>query len=348
MPRIHETAYPRLKSTVTDTELTEIYAPTPEEIRFAESQTHGETAKVGLLVLLKTFQRLGYFVPLAEVPRRIVNHITTCVWLSTIPDGLETYDASHTRSRHLGLIRERLRITAYSHAARHVLFAAGLEAAQTKEDLADIINVMIETLVRQRYELPAFSTLERVAFTARAAVNRRYHHRIAIRLNAMARARLDALLTRSPEARRSPWDAIKQAPKSPTVKHMRESLAHLQWLQSQDLPGAVFADVPAVKLEQFAAEARSMDVYDLNRLRWSKRYALAATLLRQQVAKALDELTEMFLRQMHELHVRGEEALDAYRKRHVERTDALIALLYDIARIITTEEEKESRLARIL
>jgi hypothetical protein len=37
---------------------------------------------------------------------------------------------------------------------------------------------------------------------------------------------------------------------------MRESLAHLQWLQSQDLPAAVFADVPAVKLERFPLERR--------------------------------------------------------------------------------------------
>src|SRR5262249_58282404 len=99
----------------------------------------------------------------------------------------------------------------------------------------------------------------------------------------------------------------------------------------------VFADVPAVKLQQFAAEARSLDVYGMNRLRWSKHYALAATLLRQQVAKALDELTEMFLRQMHKLHVRGEEALEAYPNQHLQRTDALIALLHDITRIVTTE-----------
>ena len=37
MPRIHETAYPRLKSAVTEAELQEIYAPTAEEIAFAEA-----------------------------------------------------------------------------------------------------------------------------------------------------------------------------------------------------------------------------------------------------------------------------------------------------------------------
>jgi hypothetical protein len=161
MPRIHETTYPRLKSAMTEAELHEIYAPTAEEIAFAEVRTYSESARVGLLVLLKTFQRLGYFVTLAAVPRRISAHITTCAGLSAVPEGLETYDTSHSRSRHLGLVRARLAITAHGPAARRMMFTAAVEAAQTKEDLADIINVMLEALVRQRCELPAFSTLER-------------------------------------------------------------------------------------------------------------------------------------------------------------------------------------------
>jgi hypothetical protein len=347
MPHPHETAYPRLKSTVTDTELAEIYTPTADELAFADTHTQSETAKVGLLLLLKTFQRLGYFLPIVEIPQRIVRHITRSVGLVSVPDSLATYDTSHTRVRHLTLIRVRLQVTAYSRAVRPFLLTTGEEAAETKEDLADIINVLIETLVRQRYELPAFSTLERVAFTTRALVNRRYHHRIAVRLTATQRAQLDTLLTRAADARRSPWDTLKQPAKNPTVKHMREAVAQLQWLQQQDLPASVFADVSAVKLEQFAAEARSLDLYDLNRLRWSKRYALAAIVVRQQVAKAVDELTEMFLRQMHKLHTRGEEALDTYRKQHAERTDALIARLHKITQIVTLPGTADARLTQI-
>lgn len=347
MPHPHETTYPRLKSTVTDTELAEIYTPTAEEIAFAEAHTQSETAKVGLLLLLKTFQRLGCFLPSVEIPQRIVRHITRSVGLAAVSDGLTTYDTSHTRVRLLSFIRARLQITAYGRAVRPFLLTTGQEAAETKEDLADIINVRIETLVRERYELPAFSTLERVAFPARALVNRRYHHRIAVRLTATQRAQLETLLTRAPNARRSPWNTLKQPAKNPTVKHMREAVAQLKWLQQQDLPSSIFADVPAVKLEQFAAEARSLDLYDLNRLRWSKRYALAAIVVRQHVAKAVDELTEMFLRQMHKLHTRGEEALDTYRKQHAERTDALIARLHKITQIVTLPGTADARLAQI-
>jgi hypothetical protein len=35
MPRLHETAYPRLKAAVTESELQEIYSPTAEELVFA-------------------------------------------------------------------------------------------------------------------------------------------------------------------------------------------------------------------------------------------------------------------------------------------------------------------------
>lgn len=50
MPRLHETAYPRLKTTVTEEELHEIYAPTAEEQAFAAEQTRSPTARMGLLV----------------------------------------------------------------------------------------------------------------------------------------------------------------------------------------------------------------------------------------------------------------------------------------------------------
>src|SRR5262249_12147884 len=129
MPRLHETVYPRFKTAVAEKELQEIYSPTPEELAFVEEQTHSATAKVGLLVLLKTFQRLGYFVTLPEVPQRVVAHLTLCAGLSAVPTGLETYDTSHSRSRHLSLIRTRLGVTAYGPAARRTMLTAAVDAA---------------------------------------------------------------------------------------------------------------------------------------------------------------------------------------------------------------------------
>ena len=54
----------------------------------------------------------------------------------------------------------------------------------------------IEELIRQRFELPAFSTLLRIARTTRNTVNRRYQSRVCELLDAGARHRLLAILSR--------------------------------------------------------------------------------------------------------------------------------------------------------
>src|SRR5262249_44176134 len=146
MPRLHETAYPRLKTALTEEELFEIYTPTAEEVSFAAEQTRSATARLGLLVLLKTCQRLGYFVPLAIVPRRIIAHIAVSAGVATMPEGLDTYDASHSRTRHLSLLRTRLGITAYGSAARRTMVLAAREAAQPTHHLAAIITLIPATL----------------------------------------------------------------------------------------------------------------------------------------------------------------------------------------------------------
>jgi hypothetical protein len=42
----------------------------------------------------ETFQRLGYFVMLREVPAPILQHIAQCAGYDFIPNGLDAYDGS--------------------------------------------------------------------------------------------------------------------------------------------------------------------------------------------------------------------------------------------------------------
>jgi hypothetical protein len=90
--------------------------------------------------------------------------------------------------------------------------AASVEAAHAREDVADIINAAIEELVRQRFELPAFGTLVKLATAARTTVNRGYHRRIADALPAEVRQRLNALLVLPPGQARTAWDRVKTEP----------------------------------------------------------------------------------------------------------------------------------------
>lgn len=169
MPAIHGTAYPRIKSNLSEREAGEAYTPSRDEITFVGNVARGDT-RLCLLVMLKVFQRLGYFMPLAEVPKVVVRLVARTAGLTIADDVIAEYDRSRTRKRHMVQIREYAKVQPYGTEARRIIVRSVAEAARTKDVPADLINVAIEELLRQRYELPAFSTLNRISRRVRALV----------------------------------------------------------------------------------------------------------------------------------------------------------------------------------
>jgi histone H3/H4 len=126
------------------------------------------------------------------------------------------------------LVRSWLGVTPFGREARRVMVEAGVRASRIREDLADIINTAIEELVRQRFELPAFSALIRAARTARATVNRGFYRAIADAIGETAKQCFTALLNRQSNERRTRWERVKAEPGQPTVKRIKQFVTHLE------------------------------------------------------------------------------------------------------------------------
>src|SRR3954462_2457410 len=143
MPIIADTAYPRLP---TDPGVAELEAFTPEaaEIAFARQRTRQPGPRLALLVLLKTFQRLGYFAGLADMPAAIVTHIAASVGLDSAVHEIGGYDDTTYRVRLAALVRDFVGVAGYDREARGIAVRACIAAARTRDDLADIVNAGIE------------------------------------------------------------------------------------------------------------------------------------------------------------------------------------------------------------
>ena len=314
-----DTAYPLLKAHPSARELEEIFTPTLFELTFAEQQAREPIPCVGLLLCLKTFQRLGYFVKTRDVPDSIVRCIAKAAGYPDIPEGFARYDERPVRSRHMELVRSWVGVSAYDREARRAMLKACVDTSRVREDLADIINFAIEELVRQRYELPGFSTLFRGARAARGAVNRGYYARIGRSLDLSAKERINQLLERLPDGRRTGWDLIKSEPRQPTVKEIKRFVAHLKWLRQQAGETNPLEGIPAVKVNRFAAEGRALNAARMGELTESKRYAVAAALLFRQRANAFDDGAQMLIRQMGKIEHSADEALKTARTESAER-----------------------------
>ena len=260
---------------------------------------------------------------------------------------LADYQSSSYRSRLTGLVRDFVGVTAYGRRACDVARTAAAEAARLREDTADIVNAVIEELVRRRFELPAFGSMVKISNAARAAANRDCHRQIANALPVETRRRLNDLLILPPDQSRTAWDRVKAEPRRPTPRHMRDFLHHLDWLREQGAGTAVFAALPATKIRSFAVEAGSLTANVLTEMAEPKRLTLMAALLQSRIARTLDDLANMFIRQVQRAHARAKEALVTQQSRQSEQTEALIALLRDTVLACRAERPPEQRLATV-
>ena len=98
----------------------------------AEAVTREGATRLGFLVTLKTFQRLGYFVPVQEVPVAIVEHIARCLGYLFVPVAFVAYDRSRVRKVHLETIRTKLGVRPYPVGGAEIVTSGANTNCQLK------------------------------------------------------------------------------------------------------------------------------------------------------------------------------------------------------------------------
>jgi TnpA family transposase len=343
----HDPVYPVLPAAPGETELA-AFTPTPAEIRYVRRQVRQESTAVLFMTQMKLLQRLGYFPMLADVPLVIVDHVRLALRARPLQRAAITrYDQSGTRIRHQKLLRIHLGIHPFDNDDMTWLAELAREEARTKAELPDIVNVLLEELVRRRYELPPLATLQRIAAQGRNAVNEAIYRDIISGLDDTLRGRLDALLIVT--SGKSGWEDLKREPKKPTTRAVASFLKHIDGIRAfaDGLPGLP-ERLSVSKREQLVIEARALDVAELRSLKINKRYALAVLFIQAQLQKALDDVAEIFIKIMRRYEAYAKTKMQKYRLDHAEAVDGLVGQFRDVLQILQDDEVSErQRLPKI-
>ena len=215
-----------------------------------------------------------------------------------------------------------------------------LDAAETMSDPADLINRAVEALQAAAIDLPAFSTLDRMAGRIRAEAHRCIYDRVAARLAPEQAAALDALLARPPGSATTGFNRLKQAPGPATPKTVGLWTERLEWLDGLIDPDPMLEDITHTKLRQFAAEAAALEVGDLLDIAQpGRRHTLLLALLRQARMRCRDELIEMLLRRVRRTQAAAKERLDALHEEHRGIEENLIGVF---GQVLETARDQET------
>ncbi|SMC29511.1 Transposase and inactivated derivatives, TnpA family [Andreprevotia lacus DSM 23236] len=339
MASIERTAYPVFAQSYSLRELNLHFTPDEVELDWVKAKTLTATLRLNLAIQLKCFQYLRYFSPIEDIPPAITEHIRSVFGFSQrIEIG---YEVKNTQYRHVEAIRDYLGITpAYGKAAitaaeRHVA-----QAAQLMDQRIDIINAVIDGLVRDRIELPAFRTLDDLAERTHAEVQGRIFDTVMERISAPHLGALMRLMqTEDLEGRQSEYNELKRSARKPTKKHLEMLVDHLEWLESLGGVEDIFADIPETKVRHFAEQAMSYDVRELNECAPPRRFTLLLALIHRMQVRARDQLTEMFLRRVAAIHRKAKDDLAQFQLRQRGQLEKVAATFAGVLAIIKRESD---------
>lgn len=338
MTSIERTAYPRWKSGLTPAEVQRYYQPTEAELVFVDRTGRSEEVRLRLLVLLKTFQRLGYFPPLRSVPPLIIQFLRHAMRLPTsIP-----FQTHLDPSAHYPALYTFLQVQPYKAGGEQVVRQTLLQLLPTRDDPADLINAVLEALVQQRFALPGFTVLHRLVLHERERYHEALYRQVIDSLSESERTRLDSLLQRSEGEPFTPFHHLRQPPGPARLTEMRVLLERLTWLETLLETRQRLAAFPPVKRQLFAAQAHALETYDLLDLSPHRRYTLLVCLVHQAQAQVRDHLVAMFLKRLNSLHKRALDELELTRQQQRELTEGMIDTLgriVDSARTLEDDAE---------
>jgi hypothetical protein len=336
MAAIHETAYPRIKPIFTQKELIEIFKPNDTELLLLDAKTKktSNVSRLGFMLFLKYYQYLGQPVKIKHIDDSIKQYVAEQLNISS-QINLKKYSQA-TRTRHMKIIREYLNINSDKQARRRLMKATALQAATIKENLADIINRIIEELFRERYELPAYKSLVRLSRAARTVTNRNYYSTIANALTKEQKQLIDSILgiEMDPAINKDEnlsWLMLKQESKAPTSNNVKDFINYVNQLKSlRQKINIDLSFIPPARLEHLRDEAMVTDRSDMQKIAPLKRYALVVILVYMKAASGIDDLVQIFILWMRKIETKSKNSLEEYRLKQAEKTDEYILLLYNM------------------
>lgn len=338
MASIDRTAYPTLAADYGKKALERDFTVTEDEIDWVNSLGRSASSRLGLCMLLKSFQALHYFADIEDIPESVTGHLRGALGLGPliVPD----YSGKHTLLRHKTAVLEFMKITAcHGETAQELLKTLADEAAEVVDGRVDIINSMIDGLVLKAYELPSFSTLDNYAERAHASVQRRIVNEVASRLSKELEEKLLGLLNSGYSGRLTQFNDLKRSAGKLSKKHIDLMADQLEWLDSFGSFETIFEGIVDSKVRFFAELAKQYDAGALKDYAEPKRLTCVLALIHRMRVRTRDQLTEMLLRKIGKIHKLSKNEHQQVQIRQMGQVNKLVATLGGVVKILSDETD---------
>jgi len=276
---------------VAEEDLVRAYTFTSEELALIGVR-RGAANRLGFGVQLAYMRYPGVALGMGVPERTVVDIVASQVRVAATE--WELYGVrGTTRREHALELQAALGLRTFTDEISGTLVESLEEiAAQTTKPVV-VATAAVEQLRVWGVLLPSASVLDKVAAEAITRGDRRVYAALTDSLTAQHRRGLDGLLSATGQDGGTRLGWLRQSPKKPNSKSMREHIERLQRWRELELPVEVGFAVHQNRLLKLAREGAQMTAGDLAKFEPQRRYATLAALAVESQATVTDEIIDL-------------------------------------------------------
>ena len=264
-----------------------------------------DAGKLGLAAQLAHWRQYGRFPEdEADLAPAVVERLAAQIGVGA--GVLDGYDwTGRTGRRHRRLVRDHLAVAAFDEAAEAALRRWLVDELLPREPAAAVLEAEIDAwFARGRVIRPGAYRLDRILRSARAAHDDAALRRVADRLDAGTRGRLDALLAGGGEG--PPFARLAADPGRVGLESLLAEIAKLELLRALALPPDLLRGLHPDQIKRFRRRVAIESAWELRRHPERIRLPLLAIWCAPRRGEVVDGLVELLIQVTHRITVKAE------------------------------------------
>ena len=340
-----KTAYPKLSKDeiFKPYAMQKLFSISEEEKNLSKMYANGLHNQLNFLVLLKVFDFLTYLPNTYEISDKIYLHIGKQLNIENI--NMKKISKS-VKYRYYNSILQMRNFKSFKDGGKEACESFALKSAQRLNNVTDIINACVEDLRSNKYELPSYDTIYKIALKCKKEANNLIFSNIYNKLDKKTIDLFQELLNHNQEEHLTSFNKIKFIPKKITPNNTRKIIEHVKWLLSYGDMQKHLYNISKIKIRQFAMEALATDAGDMRQINVEKRYSLIICMIYDALEKLNDSLTKVLINTMRNISKKAKEKLLTLRDNSKDKTKNLLYLLHDI--VLDTDKLTPVKLKKTL
>lgn len=302
-----------------------------------------EENRLGFAVQLAVLRYPGWpYTHIKSIPDSVIHYITKQIGAS--PSSLSLYpQRENTLWDHLKEIRSEYDFVTFTLKEYRMTFKYLHQLALENGDAVHLLHECIDFLRKNKIILPAFTTLERIVWEARAMAEKKLFNMVNQSLTNEQKEKLEEIITSQhpSESNKTILGWLKEPPGHPSPETFLKVIERLEYIRGMELETVQISHLHRNHLLQLSRLGSRYEPYAFRDFQESKRYSILTVYLLYLTQELTDKAFEIHDRQILSLLSKGRKAQEEIQKQNGKKLNEKVIHFTNIGQaLIKAKQEK--------